>query len=371
MSPSKPRMTSILRRRANTSPADTIAGSTAPHISRPCTPNNQYPDTPPTSPERSTLGDDGYRHYQPQATARTVQAEITTSKLSKEAREQQAFNRIRSRSTWSMTPPSSGSPTPRGLRTARPASSILETSTIRHIPSAQHAARKRPSTPPPFSLSQPSQLKPTSPRRDLNTQILTNLETALRNPTPDPKLHVDDPAVQQLRQLSTTTTTTAATTRPILTTLHQIFPSTPTPLLSSLHAAITTSQHLPSLLHHHTTSPTASIQPHHRRRTSLSIPSKARAMLGLSSSPSSSSSSSSPQQQQRRSTSNNNTRRPPLPGYWLRQQAGEWEGRVGDVRVMVEGEVERVVGMCVAEEGGVGMGVLARAVGEVVRLSDR
>ena len=135
------------------------------------------PETPPESPN-SAIG----KHQQHLKLAKEWNKEADTDKR---ARERQAFNRIRSRTTWSTSPPSSGEATGSNSQTIRRNAALQ--SVVLPAPTLS-----RPVTPPPFAVHVNLKLS------ELTTWIVVELETATVNEACQP-LQLDSSVIQQLR----------------------------------------------------------------------------------------------------------------------------------------------------------------------------
>ncbi|KAL9125290.1 MAG: hypothetical protein Q9217_005486 [Psora testacea] len=361
-------MTSITRRRALTSPNSPKPETSAPYH---YTAKSQvYPDTPPATPNRCFPDTSDSERAAPEVCPQLKCIGTTSNKDGRESREREAFNKIRSRTTWSLTPPSSASSAPKG------------TGTIGRIVSSADI-RDRPPTPIPSSS--PTHVIQVS---ESAKWILTELEKAMECALSGPKLQLDCLVIQHLRvppaqhgmprsytlgvpesrynffngPLNSHPTTSYAGSPPwqqsaprhhsyqpqgpALLSLHNIFPSTPTGVLSALLSTIlalnyvttlqSTSTHpCPATIGYPSSLYTTRPQPLARHSLSLPthIPPKARVMLGLH----------PPQQTLKESVSS----RPPLPAYWMRQEEKAWTERVEMLATKLSLEAERVVSMCV------------------------
>lgn len=367
-SPTKPQLISIPRRRATT----TTAPSTPSSHHEQMIPNF-FPSTPPDTP------------------ATPLGLGIDSLEPSKKEKERLAFEKIKARPTWTSTPPAFTISTPDSAET------------LRLIPHPKFP-KPRPDTPRP-SLSPAPQLS------ELTTWMLTELEHCICGQLPG-NLQLSSPVIQQLRlppaqrrvprypplpptlpmsQYSTYSplsshppTTPPPTANPqsgsmssvTLLALRTIFPQASLPLLDTLQAAILALHHVSSIYLPSSTSLSQSSRSPSRNTPnsySLSssqgipldfsdisyIPSKARAMLGLSPSTTA------------------RPVRPTLPNSWLRPQIMSWGKRVEELELGLGTEVGRLVRECLASDGQGksegqrnGEGALVRAVSEVVRLGE-
>ncbi|KAL9099796.1 MAG: hypothetical protein Q9163_004756 [Psora crenata] len=384
-SPSKPRMTSIARRCTPAKP-NSLKLEPSP-ISGHAAESPICVDTPPPTPKQSysdTFVSEDASSKPPMA---SISLSIDCNEDDVKSKQEQAFHRIRNRTTWSLTPPRPGALAPKdtvpwsltppmsGSRTPKC------TGLARHIPSTM--IRNRPPTPiPPPSPLHEAQLS------ESTTWILTELEKTMERTVYTAQLQLHSPVIQQIRLPSIQRRATWSAQTPIilqtsphitgcdgplnshpvsactgsplqqepaphhhpyqpqdaaLLSLHKIFPAAPTASLSILLATILALNYITTL---QTTSTSPFPNAHYRDLSSTTgapalarmslpaqIPPKARAMLGLQPQDSKKSPSSS---------------RPPLPAYWLRQEERRaWRGRVDALADKLRTEVERRVSECV------------------------
>ena len=368
-SPSKPRMISIRRRRATAEPS--CNETPLPSVS-----NFQIgvttflPEMPPQSPTLSIATPERL----PVPLNRVSNECVNTSKREK---QHQAFNKIRSRTTWSMTPPTSGISTPWSSETIRQVVTLSP-------PVSASPAMSRPATPPPMPVNPGLKLS------DFTIWVLTELEAAIGGDA-NQKLKLDTVVIQKLqlppkqrripdqtpltavRSSSSTTEgplsshtspsqfaaaplktgdwpsiatkSTAGNPDETLSILSRIFPLAPRQTLSHLFATILAHQfvstiHLPLLQQ---TAATAS-SPFAARHISKycppiaanaqvdglldNIPSKARAMLGLP---------------LPGSPGKPKDGRPPLPSFWRKVEKMEWRQRVGELEAGLQRSVRQVI----------------------------
>lgn len=412
-SPSKPRVISIRPRRATTemSPAK---------ISPPSLGNFQpgvttyLPETPPRSP---TLPSEGLKRSEtlPDDFA------IERNDLGKQERQQQAFNRIRSRTTWSTSPQKSDVSLPWSSETVRRVVTLSP-----NAPASPTISR--PATPPPASVNTGLKLS------ELTTWILTELEAAVEDNGANLKL--DSLVIHQLRlppkqrriphqpplvparssfsavqgPLSSHSSpsqfaappseagdspimrTMSGTTDTTLAILGRIFPLASQSSMSRLLATIIAQQfvstiHPPLLQQTAITTATTVTSPFAARHiskhspataTTLAaaqtnglpehIPSKARAMLGLPP-------LSPPGKSKSSSKSEGGGSRPPLPSFWRKVEKMEWKHRVGKLDAKLQQSVKQIVRELVGGDDGWRSGerwfdVLISAVGESVKLGE-
>ena len=388
-------MTSISRRRATTFPAPQTPKS--PPVPNQATRSQIHPETPPATPVHLVSDSSELDANATGPTITSFVSEDKDLKDSKEAKEQQAFNRIRNRTTWSMTPPNSVFPPLEGMAKVRPIASMA-------------GMRDRPPSPVPSSPAREA------PINEAIKSILVELEKAMSQPTEAPKLSLDSPCIQQIRltptshslsgtaqagpanrsftlngPLSSHPATTYAgsppqnspasslycpgSDDPALSALQNIFPSAKHHLLSRLFAILLALNFITSLDRFSpsrppygrpsqtSTLPRQSIAtaPFSAHSLPTHIPSKARAMLGLQPQP----------------TRNTPSSRPPLPAYWMRQEERGWTKRIGALDRNLREDLRRIVRMCITvradggKDGEVEMEVVVRSLVEVARIGQR
>ena len=399
-SPSKPRVISIPPRRvdAESSHGGSLSLSMSnfqPGVS------TFLPETPPQSPIPSI--------ETPQPPAAPLNGfAIDAVDTNKQARQHQAFNRIRSRTTWSTTPPSSTVATLWASETVRqdaPPSPILPT-----FPTIS-----RPATPPPMPVRSDLKLS------ELTTWIVTELETAMTGDISQ-TLQLDTPVIQQLRlppkqrkiprqtPLNPARSSFSAIQGPLsshsspsnfaepphensewpslatkhmsaapnaaLSILDRIFPLAPRPNLSHLLTTIVAHQFICTLqtplVQQIAATKTSPFAARHSRKTfpptatashmdglPEHIPSKARAMLGLPP-------PSSPKKPR--------DGRPPLPSFWRKVEKMEWKDRIGKLEAELRRSVRRLVRELVGgnewKSGERWLDALVSAVGEAVMMEE-
>ena len=399
-SPSKPRVISIRPRRATTESSPDKATSPSVSLFQPGA-TTFLPETPPRSRPSSVETPE-----RPQAPLNGILT--TKDDPSKQERQQQAFNKIRSRTTWSTSPPFPDGSPPQSSDTIRRVVTLSPKAPI-------SPAISRPATPPPISVNTGLKLS------ELTTWILTELESATEDDV-NSRLKLDSSVIQQLRlppkqrriprqspliparssfsasqgPLTSHTSpsqfaphlfessnppspsTNSLATGPDATTsiLTRIFPLAPRPTLSHLLATILAHQFVstihPPLLQQTTTAITSPFAAHRISKHSPPtappaqidglpehIPSKARAMLGLP--------PLSP-------PGNPKDGRPPLPSLWRRVEKMEWRYRVGVLEGKLQGSVKQIVRELVGgdewKSGEKWLDMFVSAVGESVRMGE-
>lgn len=308
--------------------------------------SNPYPHTPPSPP----------------ASSGSVVGLGIESTIDKKYDE--AYERIKAKSTWTQTPPSSN-----------PSS----TGTVRHVLQEQ---------PPPVRADTPKLTASVQPQlSELTVWIVTELEATVAS-IPRVDLQLNSPVILLIRlpadqrrvprrtppilplsrcsnlprplsshptQLSCNFPLQAASSPdlPILPTnitmrsLHIIFPDASLQILSSLQATYL-ALHYISAIRLPSPSPCSSpfhcIETHSPLSPNMSyIPAKARAMLGLQTP----------------------TTRPGLPLSWTRPESRGWRQRIEDLECKLRSEVVRSVSLCEGSDLGKNE-ALMRAVGQVI-----
>ena len=299
-----------------------------------------YPDTPPPTPasSKSMVG-------------------LGIESAAADWKYDEAYRRIKTRPTWTQTPPSSN-----------PSS----TGTVRCV-APERTPPPRAGTPRPMASTQ-SQLS------ELTSWIITELEASVAS-EPQVKLQLDSPVILQLclpagqRRVPKKTISTLPLSRyshfngplsshpthssgklplhvtspqvsstPVtnltMRSLHDIFPHAASQVLSSLQA-IYLALHYVAAIRQPSPSSCSSPSSH----SMPYIPSKARAMLGLQTP----------------------TTRPGLPASWTRPETQGWRARIEDLECKLSSEAMRVVRICQGSHLGKDES-LVRAVGQVINL---
>lgn len=341
-SPSKPQVISTPRRRA---PVNTFATPTAVCPDRGL--SNPYPHTPPPTPASSE-------------SAIGLGIKSTVDK-----KYDEAYERIKAKSTWTQTPPSSNS---------------SSTGTVRHFPQ-EKTSPVRADSPRPTTHVQPQLSK-------VDIWTISELEASVAS-IPHVNLQLDSPVILSIRlpaeqrrvprkkpptlplsrysnfpgplsshptqssvelplQASSSPNIPFLPTDTIMRSLRIIFPDPSLQVLSSLQATYLALHHISTI---RLPSPSPSSSPFHCIEThsplppNMSyIPVKARAMLGLQTP----------------------TTRPGLPLSWTRPESRGWRERIEDLEWKLRSEVARLVSMCQGSDLGKNE-ALIRAVGQVVR----
>lgn len=281
----------------------------------------------------------------------------------------EAYERIKAKSTWTQTPPDSN-----------PSSA----STVRRVP---------PERAPPVRADTPRPTAPVQPQlSELTSWIITELEASFAS-IPQVTLQLESPAILQIclpagqRKVPRQTPPTlplgrylsrhsnlngplsshpprsssefhleAASPRlcPILTTditmrpLRIIFPHASSRLLSSLQATYLALHYISTIhlsLPPSCSSPFSCTETHSPSSPNLSyIPAKARAMLGLQTP----------------------TTRPGLPASWTRPETRGWRERIEDLESKLRNDAVRLIRLCEGSDLGKNE-ALVRAVGQIVR----
>ena len=298
-----------------------------------------YPDTPPPTPASSQS---------------TVGLGIESAA---DWKYDEAYKRIKARRTWTQTPPSSNPSSTGTVRRVAPGSTPpLRADTPRPTASTQSQLSELTSwiiteleasvaSEPQVNLQLDSPVilqlcRPPGQRRVPNKTIFTLPRSGYSNFNGPLSSHPAHPSRKLPLHVTSPQVSPIPFTNLIMRSLHDIFPHTASPVLSSLqaiylalHYVATIRQPSPSSY----SSPSSHGMPY--------IPSKARAMLGLQTP----------------------TTRPGLPAWWTRPETQGWRARIEDLECKLSSEAVRVVRKCQGSHLGKDES-LVRAVGQVISL---